>query len=306
MLCSTCGTRPSAGSDGRCAPCAQTAAAPAASAAPGASAAPAASPASAAPAISAAPAVARTSGRVRAQSPSAPAFTAPQQWLRSPEALAKAVVVLLVVVAVADLLAVAADINVRTLIDNGLDSGFGTGFVRIDQAEADRADTLYAGAGVLQMLTTLAAAIAFLMWFWRVRANAEIFDANAQPMRPGWAIGGWFVPVAGLWLPRRIAGGIWNASAQTDTDGGRRDVSLAPVNLWWGTWVASMVFGRLAGERYDRAELPQQIMDAASMMVVSDLLDIAAAVFAILFVRELTRMQGERAAVGLFPLNARF
>ncbi|MFJ4912727.1 DUF4328 domain-containing protein [Streptomyces sp. NPDC088726] len=291
MLCSTCGTRPSAGSDGRCAPCAQTAAAPAA---PGASAVPAA------------PAVARAAGRVRAQSPSAPAFTAPQQWLRSPEALAKAVVVLLVVVAVADLLAVAADINVRTLIDNGLDSGFGTGFVRIDQAEADRADTLYAGAGVLQMLTTLAAAIAFLMWFWRVRANAEIFDANAQPMRPGWAIGGWFVPVAGLWLPRRIAGGIWNASAQTDTDGGRRDVSLAPVNLWWGTWVASMVFGRLAGERYDRAELPQQIMDAASMMVVSDLLDIAAAVFAILFVRELTRMQGERAAVGLFPLNARF
>ncbi|WP_327338654.1 DUF4328 domain-containing protein [Streptomyces sp. NBC_01324] len=273
MLCSTCGTRPSAGSDGRCALCAPTA------------------------------------GRARAQGLSAPAFTAPQQWLRSPEGLAKAVVVLLAVVAVADLLAVAADINVRTLIDNGFDSGFdagfGGGFVGVDQAEADRADTLYAGAGVLQILTTLAAAIAFLMWFWRVRANAEIFDASAQPMRPGWAIGGWFVPVAGLWLPRRIAGGIWTASAQTNTDGTWRDVSPVPMNLWWGTWVVSMVFGRFASERYDRAESPQQIMDAASMMVVSDLLDIAAAVFAILFVRELTRMQGERAAVGLFPLNAR-
>ncbi|MHC3815297.1 DUF4328 domain-containing protein [Streptomyces sp. DT9] len=269
MLCSTCGTRPPARSDGRCALCATTA------------------------------------GRARAQALSAPAFTAPQQWLRSPEGLAKAVVVLLAVVAVADLLAVAADINVRTLIDNGFDAGFGGGFVGVDQADADRADTLYAGAGILQILTTLAAAIAFLMWFWRVRANAEIFDASAQPMRPGWAIGGWFVPVAGLWLPRRIAGGIWTASAQTNTDGTWRDVSPAPMNLWWGTWVAAMVFGRFAATRYDQAELPQQIMDAASMMVVSDLLDIAAAVFAILFVRELTRMQGERAAVGLFPLNAR-
>ncbi|NED92795.1 DUF4328 domain-containing protein [Streptomyces sp. SID11233] len=277
MLCSTCDTRPSAGSDGRCAPCAR----------------------------SAAPAVERTAGRVRAQSPSTPAFTAPQQWLRSPEGLAKAVVVLLVVVAVADLLAVAADLNVRMLIGNGLDAGPDGGFVGIDQADADRADTLYAAAGVLQLLAILAAAVGFLLWFWRVRANAEIFDASAQPMRPGWAIGGWFVPVAGLWLPRRIAGGIWTASAQTNTDGTWRQVSHAPMNLWWGAWVVSMVFGRFASSQYDRAELPQQIMDAASTMMVSDLLDIVAAVFAILFVRKLTRMQGERAAIGLFPLNAR-
>ncbi|WNI29693.1 DUF4328 domain-containing protein [Streptomyces sp. ITFR-6] len=281
MLCSTCGTRPSAGSGGRCALCAPTAG------------------------RAAAPVVAQAAGRARAQASSAPAFTAPQQWLRSPEGLAKAVVVLLAVAAVADLLAVAADLNVRTLIGDGLDAVEDGSFVGIDAADADRADTLYAAAGVLQILTTLAAAIGFLMWFWRVRANAEIFDASAQPMRPGWAIGGWFVPVAGLWLPRRIAGGIWRASAQTNTDGTWREVSRTPMNLWWGTWVASMVFGRFATARYDRAELPQQIMDAASMVVVSDLLGVAAAVFAILFVRELTRMQGERAAIGLFPLNAR-
>ncbi|MFF3173045.1 DUF4328 domain-containing protein [Streptomyces sp. NPDC057900] len=281
MLCSTCGTRPSAGSDGRCALCAPTAG------------------------RAAAPVVEQAAGRAWAQAPSAPAFTAPQQSLRSPEGLAKAVVVLLAVAAVADLLAVAADLNVRTLIGNALDAVDGGSFMGINQAEADRADTLYAAAGVLQILTTLAAAIGFIMWFWRVRTNAEIFDASAQPMRPGWAIGGWFVPVAGLWLPRRIAGGIWTASAQTNTDGTWRQVSHAPLNLWWGAWVAAMVFGRFAADRYDRAEQPQQIMDAASMVVVSDLLGVAAAVFAILFVRKLTRMQGERAAVGLFSLSAR-
>ncbi|ROQ66601.1 uncharacterized protein DUF4328 [Streptomyces sp. 840.1] len=270
MLCSICGTRPPAGSDGRCAPCA------------------------------------RTAGPARTRASSTPAFIAPQQWLRSPEGLAKAVVVLLLVVIGADLLAVAADLNLRSLIDDGLDFGPYGGFLAIDQAEADRADLFYAGAGVLQLLTTIATAVGFIMWFWRVRANAEIFDSSAQPMRPGWAIGGWFVPVAGLWLPRRIAGGIWTASAQTNTDGTWRQVSHAPINQWWGAWVATLLFGRIASQRYDQAEQPQEIMDAASMMMVSDLLDIAAAILAIRFVRELTRMQGERAALGLFPLTARF
>ncbi|MGN5635461.1 DUF4328 domain-containing protein [Streptomyces sp. AC154] len=276
MLCSTCGTRPSAGSDGRCALCAPTAG------------------------RAAAPVVQPTAGRARAQGSSAPAFTAPQQGLRSPEGLAKAVVVLLVVAAVADLLAVAADLNIRSLLDNGLDGDSYGGFLAIDQAEAERADTLYGAAGVLQGLATVATAVGFLLWFWRVRANAEIFDASAQPMRPGWAIGGWFVPVAGLWLPRRIAGGIWTASAQTNTDGTWRQVSHAPVNLWWGAWVAAMVFGRIATQRYDRAEQPHDIVHAVSMVMVSDLLDIVAAVFAILFVRKLTRMQGERAVIGRF------
>ncbi|RPK44803.1 DUF4328 domain-containing protein [Streptomyces sp. NBC_01260] len=265
MLCSTCRTRPPVTGDGRCALCAQPA------------------------------------GPAGAQAPYAPAFTAPQQWLRSPDGLAKTVVVLLAVVVVADLLAVAADVNIRSLLGNGPDNGF----VAIDEAEADRADMFYAGAGVLQFLATVATAVAFIMWFWRVRANAGIFDASVQPMRPGWAIGGWFMPVAGLWLPRRIAGGIWVASAPTHTDGTWRNVSQVPVNLWWGAWVVSLLFGRYASRQYDRAEMPQEIANAASQMVVSDLLDITAAVFAVLFVRELTRMQGERAALGMYPLSAR-
>ncbi|MFJ2415346.1 DUF4328 domain-containing protein [Streptomyces brevispora] len=263
MLCSTCRTRPPVTADGRCTPCAQSA------------------------------------GPAGVQAPSAPVLTAPQQWPRSPDGLAKAVVVLLLSVVVADLLAVASDINIRSVLGGGIDNDF-AGF---DDAEADRADMFYAGAGVLQLLTTLATAVGFIMWFRRVRANAEIFDASAHSMRPGWAVGGWFVPVAGLWLPRRIAGGIWVASAQTNTDGTWRNVSHAPLNLWWGAWVASLLFGRYASQQYDRAELPQEIMDAASRMMVSDLLDIVAAVFAILFVRKLTRMQGERAAIGPFPLG---
>ncbi|MEL5956201.1 DUF4328 domain-containing protein [Streptomyces sp. CLV115] len=231
--------------------------------------------------------------------PPAPAFFAPQQYLRSPEGLAKAVVVLLAVVAAADLLAVAAGLNTRRVIAAGLENDFAT----YDEAEATLADNLYGTAGVLQSLVSLATAVVFIIWFRRVRLNAEVFDPSMQPMKPGWAVGAWFVPIANLVLPRRIAGGIWTASAQTNTDGSWRSVPATVMNLWWGFWIISLVGSQYASRRYWAAGQPQEILDSVAMLMATDVFDIVAAVFAVLFVRKLTRMQGERAALGVYPLG---
>ncbi|MFF2008124.1 DUF4328 domain-containing protein [Streptomyces sp. NPDC058195] len=229
----------------------------------------------------------------------APAFYAPQQYLRSPEGLAKAVVVLLSVVAATDVLAVAAGLNTRHLLTAGMADDFAT----LDDEAADLADSLYMAAGGLQTFATLATMAVFLVWFHRVRHNAEIFDRSVQPMRPGWAIGSWFIPIANLVLPRRIAGGIWTASAQTNTDGSWRHVPATVMNLWWGVWVCSLVLSQFAQRRYRSAELPEELVDATDLVLATDALDIVAAVLAILFVRKLTRMQGERAALGVYPLG---
>ncbi|MFE6663200.1 DUF4328 domain-containing protein [Streptomyces sp. NPDC057697] len=263
MLCSTCRLRPPVTDDGRCLPCAGPA------------------------------------GPATAPVPPAPAFYAPQQYLRSPEGLAKAVVVLLTLVAVADLLAVAADLNVRRVIAAGIASDFET----YDEAEATLADNMSGTAGVLQTLLSLATAVVFIIWFRRVRLNAEVFDRSMQSMRPGWAVGAWFVPIANLVLPRRIAGGVWTASAQTGTDGSRRSVPTTVMNLWWGAWVCSLLLSQISYRLYLKAEQPQEIVDTTGLLVAADAFDIVAAVLAILFVRKLTRMQGERAALGVFPLS---
>ncbi|WP_326767345.1 DUF4328 domain-containing protein [Streptomyces sp. NBC_01591] len=232
--------------------------------------------------------------------PPAPAFYAPQQYLRSPEGLAKAVVVLLVIVAVADLLAVAAGVNIRRVLAAGLENDFAT----YDEAEATLADNLYGSASVLQTLVYLATGVVFIIWFRRVRLNAEVFDPSMQSMRPGWAVGAWFIPIANWVLPRRIAGGIWTASAQTNTDGSWRTVPATLMNLWWGAWVCSQIISQYTARRYWVAEQPQEILDTTGLLMVTDVFDIVAAVLAILFVRKLTRMQGERAALGVYPLGA--
>lgn len=60
----------------------------------------------------------------------------------------------------------------------------------------------------------------------------------------------------------------------------------------------SNVIGRLAGSQYDKAESIGEIKTATEMLMLSDALDIAAAVAAIMFVRALTRMQDEKALRG--------
>ncbi|MER5631701.1 DUF4328 domain-containing protein [Streptomyces nitrosporeus] len=208
--------------------------------------------------------------------------------LRSPRGLAVAVVALLAAVAAADLLAVVSEVNLLRVYGDAEGS-----FVVLDGLRtAENLDTV---ATSLQILTNLATAVVFLVWFHRVRRNAEVFDAGAQPMKPGWAIGAWFVPIANLWLPRRVAGGIWEASVLPGGGPGRRADSPLVLNLWWGVWIFDLVFGRFASRQYTDAVVAEDIVEGLRLLLVSDALDAVAAVLAILFVRRLTAMQGERA-----------
>ncbi|MET7370163.1 DUF4328 domain-containing protein [Streptomyces sp. NPDC005566] len=263
MLCTTCRTRPAASADGLCTRCAALYPSP--------------------------------EDRPVSVTPGPTQET----WhrLRSPVGLGRAVVVLLGIVIATDLIAVGAGLIVR----NAYTSTMFADRVYVTNDAQAYANVLYGAAGALQSLVMLATAVLFILWFQRVRLNAEVFDADEQRMKPGWAIGAWFVPIGNLWLPRRIAAGIWAASGFTHTDGSRRPVSQAPLNLWWTAWVINLVLVRYATRRYEQADAPQEIVDAAGLAVASDVLDIVAAVLAILFVRRLTAMQGERAALGPYP-----
>ncbi|MFF4739089.1 DUF4328 domain-containing protein [Streptomyces sp. NPDC001262] len=79
------------------------------------------------------------------------------------------------------------------------------------------------------MLGTFGTAVAFIVWFERVRANADYFAQDVCTLGKGWAIGSWLVPVANLWLPSRMASEVWKTSAQsTASDGALREVSPGP------------------------------------------------------------------------------
>ncbi|MFF1462647.1 DUF4328 domain-containing protein [Streptomyces sp. NPDC058330] len=261
MLCTTCRQRPAASATGRCVRCTALYPSP-----------------------------------PHGLMPGGPAPTAEGlHLLRSPEGLSKAVVALFGAVIATDALAMAAEVHLwRTYA--GAD-----GFTFVALERLRRAESLSTLAVGLQSLAYLATAVLFLLWFRRVRGNAEVFDAGMQPMRRGWAIGAWFVPVGNLWLPRRIAGGIWSASTVPGTGQGGRSGSQALLNLWWGAWICTLLFARYAERRYDRAVVFDDVMGGLRLLIVSDALDVLAAVLALLFVRRLTAMQRERACLYVDP-----
>ncbi|MET7906839.1 DUF4328 domain-containing protein [Streptomyces avermitilis] len=224
-------------------------------------------------------------------------------WLRSPVGLGKATAALLGVVIAADVFAVAADFTMYDVSGALADGELGAG----TQHKADSADALYAAAGVAQVVALIATMIVFLVWFYRVRVNAEVFAPDRQSKSRGWAIGGWFVPVVNLWFPRRIALDIWDASGPDALWDG--DLAVAPrpsharVNAWWTVWVVSLLADRAASTAYRKAETAPEIQKAAGQMLFSDVVDMVAAVLAILFVLRLTRMQDEKARRGPVPVE---
>ncbi len=218
-------------------------------------------------------------------------------WPRSPVGLARAVTALLGVVIAADLFAIGTGLYLRGLWQRLVSDGA----VDVYGGDGRMAETLYGIAARSQGVALPATAVVFIIWFHRTRRNAEVFDPSVQRMGPGWAVGGWFVPVANFWIPYRVASGVWEAGAQTRPDGGRRTVPRTPLNLWWGAWVASLLLTRVAERLWERAEDAEAIVRAGGLVAASDAVDILAAVLAVLYVRAVTGMQVERALQGRAP-----
>lgn len=106
------------------------------------------------------------------------------------------------------------------------------------------------------------------------------------------------MPVVSMWFPRRIMLDIWDASSPAGT---RAPHTL--VNAWWTVWMVALVTTRFGSSAYSRAETAEEIQDAVSQVLLSDVVDIAAAVLAILVVLRLTRMQHEKGLRGPVPVS---
>jgi hypothetical protein len=214
-------------------------------------------------------------------------------WLRSPVGLSKAVAILLGLVIATDLFAVWADITMYDVTGSFADGDYSDAV----QREAEHADTVYVMAGYTQTASLVAAIVVYLIWFHRMRVNAEVFNPFGHSKRRAWVIWGWFVPIVSLWFPRRVMLDIWDASTPVGSRG-----SHGLVNAWWTLWIISLVASRAGSTAYQRAETSEEIQGAVGQIMFADVIDIGAAVLAILVVLRLTRMQNEKAHQGGGPL----
>ncbi|MFD6969942.1 DUF4328 domain-containing protein [Streptomyces sp. NPDC059949] len=69
-----------------------------------------------------------------------------------------------------------------------------------------------------------------------------------------------------------------------------RQGAFWPVNLWWASFACSVMLGQYASLRYRRAEDLGAFVDAVTLGMVADALNIVAAGAAVYFAVRLTRM----------------
>ncbi|WP_431043928.1 DUF4328 domain-containing protein [Streptomyces sp. P1-3] len=186
----------------------------------------------------------------------------------------------------------------------------------VTQDEADDADGFYAAMYVLNGMVTLPIIIVWVIWFHRLRRNAEVFAPGQHRMSTGWAAGSWFTPVVNLWFPKQIANDIWRASSPQGPQGVRRGLLTA----WWATFMTAAGVGFVGNVMYtvadnkmqdyeddaERGKFPSPsdvegvVEDARNGVAISILglvIVIAAAILAIMVVRQITAMQEQRAAL---------
>ncbi|WP_405697161.1 DUF4328 domain-containing protein [Streptomyces coelicoflavus] len=142
----------------------------------------------------------------------------------------------------------------------------------------------------LGLLVLLAAATVWVCWFRRMRRNAESFAPGRIRYRPGLAVGSWFVPVVNFFLPKQIANDIWTATTGRPAGAGRW-----LMHAWWWLWVAHLATELSAYRSWDEEETAADARETVLNALGGDVVAVVSAVFAVLFVSRLTRLQRERA-----------
>ena len=213
-----------------------------------------------------------------------PVVAARPRW-RDQQRLAFAVTALFGVVGVAALLRAAALANRLVVLDEPARDGFGT--------RAADADTLVTVIGVVIGIVVLGLAPSFIVWVWRAAKNQQALARTPERLGSGWAIGGWFVPLANFVIPVLVVQDLWRGSDASIAAGDPR-WRIANrswlVGWWWGLLMLPLFLGSGEGANGSTSTLAE-IRGRNLLALVSMLAACAAAVLGALVVRRLGARQ---------------
>ena len=209
------------------------------------------------------------------------------------------------------MLAVGIGFNVVSILLTAaqLASGSAAALVSED-ADIGVLDLLELGFALLQFVVIIATVVVFCMWLYRAAHNLTALGNPRQAIEysPGWAVGSFFVPFVNLVVPYRATKEVWVKSdpetAADDYVSPHGQSGRAYLKVWWAFWLASLFVNNAAGRLYFRADTPGEMQTAMWLDLFGELLDIPAAIFAILVVRDIDRRQEERARHVTYVGNA--
>jgi hypothetical protein len=152
-------------------------------------------------------------------------------------------------------------------------------------------------AGSLGGLLVVPIAVLTMIWMFRMASNLQALGRQGQTWKPGWAIGGWFVPPCVLYvIPWLMFGELWKGSDPEVSAGDPswKQSRVAPiVHVWWvlyglapiATFFVSV--GQFTNFNTDPDEMAENLAGTTGTIIASSMIGLAAAVVYLLLVRQL-------------------
>lgn len=170
------------------------------------------------------------------------------------------------------------------------------GFV-FDTKAVNDANAFPAAMIILSTLVGLALFVLLVIWLYRAAKNNEALGRQNPRLGPGWAIGGWFIPVANFVIPFIVMDDVWRGADPSIPRGDprwRRTSTLGAIWAWLVTAVIFVVPSVIASSTGDvRQDEPDKVRRDDILRVIGAVGAILAAVFAIIVIRRIAARQEE-------------
>lgn len=151
--------------------------------------------------------------------------------------------------------------------------------------------------GAIEGLLLIATIVVWLVWQYRSQANLRALGAGNLRFTPGWVVGWWFIPFADIVFPYLAMRELLKASepsAGAADWAARRTPAL--LGLWWAAFLLRSVMSSIAGTINRHATSVRELINGHTVGLVGIVVEITAAVLAILLVREVDRRQSAKFA----------
>jgi len=197
---------------------------------------------------------------------------------------ARAAIVALIAVMVADLVVVVGDIVALPWLDDAT-----------DVPALERYDSVTAVTALLEILALVVAAVFFIRWFNAAHRDLDALCPGVRRHDTWWSIGGWFIPIMNLFRPKQIFNDMLACVGYDE-----RQPWWGPV--WWGLFLLSGFLGNIVGRSFLNADTVEQLRTATIVDAATSAVYLVGAAVAIVMVQRLTAaLQAKQAAVASQP-----
>jgi hypothetical protein len=158
----------------------------------------------------------------------------------------------------------------------------------VDVGLGRQLDLLTWGLGIAWLIIFITTGVLFIIWLFQAHRSDRMTPLNLEHAS-GWAIGGWFVPILGLWRPYQMVREV----RQGAVAGVYPPAGVLP--WWWAAFlVSNLVNWVAAGIGNTDSDRPRRLLeglrDFALAGLVADVVTVVAGLLAFLVVRGTTQL----------------